>query len=64
MLKYLRWSNFKISFDLNPFVWRFKYIGQPDGNPCAFYYLRLLMFSFLIVLDDGNIEWKNDGQIE
>jgi hypothetical protein len=62
MLKYLKWSNFKISFDLNPFTWSFKYIGQPQGIPCPFYYLRVLMFSFLLVIDDGTIE--NDGQIK
>ena len=58
MFKLLKWSNFKISFDLNPFTWSFKYIGfnrEAPFDPVRLYYLRILMLSFLLVIDDGQI---------
>lgn len=58
MLTILKWSNFKISFDLNPFTWSFKYIGikrELPFDPIRLFYLRILMFSFLVVIDDGQM---------
>jgi hypothetical protein len=59
MLKILKWSNIKISFDLNPFTWSFKYLEvkrETPVDPIRLYYLRTLMFSFLLVIDDGQIK--------
>jgi hypothetical protein len=56
--RYIRWSNFKISIDLNPFCWSFKYFADHDDP--TFIYIRLLAFSFLLVIDDGIY---NDGRI-
>ena len=52
--KYLRWSNFKISIDFNPFTWNFRYISEYDKiGEFWFAYLRVLPLSFLLVLDEG-----------
>lgn len=54
---YLNFSNFKISLDLNPFVWSFKFLyeGPSESNPALrVLYVRLIMLSVIVVIDDGS----------
>jgi hypothetical protein len=64
--RYFRYSNFKISFDFNPFVWSFKYLQQrPTTTDPTLrqFYLRILGLSLLLVIDDGTVvhlEYANE----
>lgn len=56
-LKYIRYSNLNISFNLNPFVWGFHLIfDRPnDIDPKMYFFaLKILMFRISIVIDDGS----------
>lgn len=56
LLRYLKYSNFKVSFDLNPFVWSFKgaYQRPTRTDPhLRIWYLRVLPVSITVVIDDG-----------
>lgn len=56
MFKYLKYSNIKLSVDLNPFVWNiiYKYEGPTRRDPhLRMMYLRIFMLSFVVVIDDG-----------
>ena len=62
MIKYLQNSNLKFSFDLNPFVWGFKFLHHkptrtdPDLH---MFYFRFLPLSILLVIDSGHwIPWE------
>lgn len=54
LLNYIRWSNLKISYDLSPFTWSFKYDSGYLDYPCWFVYTRLLPLSILLVVDSGD----------
>lgn len=57
LLSYLRYSNFKISFDLNPFVWSFRYWYQGPAyiDPhLHMWYIRVLFISCTLIVDDGS----------
>ena len=56
LFKYFRWSNIKISLDLSPFTWSFKWIYDRENPDIkAMIYCRLLPLSILLILDDGVI---------
>lgn len=69
MFKYFRYSNFKISFDLNPFVWSvmFHHSKPTEHDPkLHIFYLRILPLSFALIIDDGTTvfdELENDDVI-
>jgi len=55
-MKYLRYSNLKISFDVNPFVWSLKFFHQrPTGSDpyLRIFYFRILPLSISLILDNG-----------
>lgn len=56
MLKYLRFSNIKLSIDLNPFVWGFRWHYQEptqlDPN-LHIQYVRILFLSVAVIIDNG-----------
>ena len=59
-MKYLRYSNLKISFDLNPFVWSLKFYHQRPTKSDPYlriFYIRILPFSIALVLDNGTFEY-------
>jgi hypothetical protein len=59
IFRYIRYSNFKFSFDFNPFVWSFRWHYQPPvkSDPTLrILYLRILPLSLLVVIDDGTYE--------
>ncbi len=64
MLNWIRFSNIKISFDLNPFVWSFKWMfqGPTQSDPhLRMQYIRILGVSFLFVFDNGEYKiWEDD----
>ena len=58
-LKLLRYSNFKISFDINPFTWSFKWITDKrlyPEDPIWMIYCRVFPLSFVVVIDDGKFK--------
>jgi hypothetical protein len=56
MWNYLKFSNIKLSVDINPFVWGFKWMFQPptqsDPN-LRIQYVRFLFLSLVVVIDNG-----------
>lgn len=53
-INYLMWSNIKISLDLSPCAWGFKWISDRDNPEIKYmFYCRFLPLSFLVILDDG-----------
>jgi hypothetical protein len=66
MFKYLRFSNFKISIDFNPYTWSWKkeYFPQTKEDPnLRIWYLRILPLSFLLVIDNGEFV-RHDYEVE
>ncbi len=64
-MKYLRYSNFKVSFDLNPFVWSFVWHhAEPTRSDpkLHIFYLRILPLSFMLVIDDGTVVYPDPAE--
>ena len=56
MWKYLKFSNIKISVDLNPFCWGFRWLyeGPTKMDPyLRIQYVRILFLSLAVVIDNG-----------
>lgn len=56
MFKYFQYSNIKLSIDLNPFVWNFKWLyeGPTKQDPhLRIQYCRILFLSLMVVIDNG-----------
>ena len=67
LINYLRYSNVKISLDLNPCYWKFRYdhYGPGDHDPkLRVWWLQLLFINFWIMVDDGTFILDPLEQIE
>jgi hypothetical protein len=56
MFKFFKYSNFKVSIDLNPFVWGFRWLyqGPTASDPhLRIQYCRILFLSLMVVIDNG-----------
>lgn len=56
MWNYIKFSNIKLSVDLNPFCWGFKWLYQEPtaSDPhLRIQYCRILFLSILFVIDNG-----------
>lgn len=56
MWSYIKFSNIKLSVDLNPFVWSFKWMfqGPTQTDPhLRIQYVRILFLSLTVVIDNG-----------
>ena len=54
--KYLKHSNIKLAFDLNPFFWGFRniYEGPDKASPdLHIWYIRFLPFVIILTIDTG-----------
>lgn len=65
MWKYLKFSNVKLSVDLNPFCWGFKWFFQgptmSDPN-LRIQYVRFLFLSLAVVIDNGVFHvWEEEA---
>jgi len=55
-LKYLRFSNIKLSIDLNPCVWSFRWHYQEPTQLDPYLhiqYIRILFLSIAVIIDNG-----------
>lgn len=69
MWAYLNHSNLKISFDCNPFVWSFRYMGQDatDTDPDLYIrYIRILPLGIILTIDSGrcNVVLPEEDQLK
>lgn len=56
MWNYIKFSNVKLSVDMNPFVWGFKWLfqGPTQSDPhLRIQYVRFLFLSLVVVVDNG-----------
>lgn len=63
MWSYIKFSNVKLSIDLNPFCWGFKWVyeGPTDLDPyLRMQYIRFLGISLLVVIDNGEYVISED----
>jgi hypothetical protein len=58
-MSYLKNSNIKLSIDLNPLTWSFQWIWGGPGFK-KFFYIRILPFVFMVIIDDGVVETLNE----
>lgn len=67
MLKYLRFSNIKVSFDLNPCVWSFRWFYQGPTQLDPFlhiHYVRVLFLSVAVIIDNGVYKiWEEELEV-
>lgn len=55
-MKYIRNSQFRFAFDLNPFFWGFYFFKEPPTKHCPknwAFGLKILFISFFLMIDDG-----------
>lgn len=67
LINYLRYSNVKISIDLNPFYWKFRYdtIRPTEHDPCMrVWWFQILFLNLWVMVDNGTFILDPLEQIE
>lgn len=67
LFHYLRYSNLKVSVDLNPLVWSFRFQRQAPtrSDPrLHIFYWRILPLSVILVVDDGTVTRDDPLDVE